>query len=212
MKLLADLKRLTAIMSGRFTTVVTDLPDADFKLLMEHVVFEAITAQYPEVLEQQIAVSSNPHTFTGSNIPDWIYRVDPVGVLSPSTPLSFFFRGSRGLLGDVIKPTFFWEYEKPILYLEYTGDVMVKGCHGLTLTADNGDWDIGRLDPTIKPVLIKLATGHVMVSVGSDERNIKLGELPIELAGEAMVGEGTEKINEAMEELKELNKWWLSAG
>jgi len=213
MKLIAELKRLTNIKAGQWQTVLSDLSNEDFKLIVEHEVLPLIGAQYPLVKLQQIYVTGNPFVFT-AEIPEWISRVEPANVISPSTTLKMLdpYHLSR-IAGDVAKPTFLWEYAKPKLFLEYTGKLEIKGCHKPLLVDDgSNDWDITLLDEVIIPILIRLATGHAMIALGSDERKARLTELDLQFDGSEMITEGNEMVKEATEELERKNKWWLGAG
>lgn len=213
MKLIAELKRLTNIKAGQWQTVLSDLPNDDFLLIVKHEVLPLIGAQYPLVRLQQVHVTGNPFTFI-TDIPDWIYRVEPANVISPSTTLKMLdpYYLSR-IAGDVAKPTFLWEYAKPKLFLEYTGKLEIKGVYKPVLVDDESDdWDITELDEKIIPILIRLATGHAMIALGSDERKARLTELDLQFDGSEMITEGNDMIKEATEELERKNKWWLAAG
>ena len=213
MKLYAELKKLVDIASGQFQTAIVSLPDLDLKLLVESQVLPVIGAHLPLTKKFQITVSGSPHTFT-TDIPDWIPVVDPVDITSPSSVFGQLYSSSRlrRKTQGIAKPTFLWEYEKPTLYIEYNGEVIIKGAYKSILVDDGAsDYDITNIDESTKPHLINLTTGYVMVALGGDERKVRLTELPIELDGEQMVSDGKELIEKTLEAITKNNKWYLGA-
>ena len=157
-------------------------------------------------------------------IPRWISSCLPVGFANAlNVPGAHIFRAAVGYdplnrMGKNLEQpsSWIWKYEKPVLYVPYTGDLDLT-MHGDYIVyeeyATGGalkEVDIPDLE--YDDVFVKLVTGKFLVAVGRSRRAFTLTDIPVALDSETLVGEGNDMIAEAKESLRENSSWHYSLG
>lgn len=210
---LSELIEMVKLNAGQSEIDLGELKFDDYRKIVEKQVAPFVSKHKPFSNDVSLSISSSPYTFTAP-IPKWISEVHPINNLSPVNVAATLGLGKAGDLEDIRKPTFLWEYVKPKLYVQYTGDMLVKACYNIEVVADGtgNDYDINYLDGGAESNLIDLATGYAMRSIGRNRRNATLEELPVSFSADDLVSEGEELIKEAKGSLQSGNRWWMAVG
>lgn len=219
---LDELIEVIKVESGQYEIDLDELDPAKYKLLLKRKVLPVINRYMPYTVDTVIVVSASPYTYITTDIPEWLSNVIPIGNVSTSNIIltgnlrmgRYESGASLGLpLGDISKPTFLWNYQKPKLYIEHLGDMLATECYKAKLTeTDTETFSIDLLKEDALPYMIDLLLGYIMVAVGRARRAVTLNDLPIIFDTDTLVSEGQQLILETKEDIKQNSDFELAIG
>ena len=185
--------------------------------------------EYNPVLKNFNLTLDNSYIFTEDDrygIPDWISTCVPINLKGGNIETAGGFNSrASSYYGNVLPwhlrtsiPTAVpWKYEKPKLYVPFSGRVDVAGIYSyeVELVLD----DAGKLiDVTIPDLELKAGTfrsmveGKFLIAIGRSRRAFTYNNLPIQTDADTLVQEGKEMYDSANEDLLGKNKWWYAIG
>lgn len=207
---LSELIEDVKLEAGQKLVDLEELDMATYKRILEDRVRPVITKHIPYTRHVLVDITASPYVYT-EDIPEWISEVSPVQILSVASVLSTYGFG-RSIAEAINKPTFLWHYEKPKLYVEFTGNHNVLSCHGLTLTAISGedDYEINFMEDKALPYVISFTAGYAMIGMGRGRRAATLTDLLFQLDGDNLAHEGKALIEDTLKQVSSAAQWWLS--
>lgn len=212
MKTLSELFDIVVMESGMFLvadSVEIGKDSENFRKLTEFVLQEY--SQYiPKTGSLQIITYGR--FFDIYESPRRVYDVIPLETFQ-STNYIFqqaLYGGSPG--NGRSKTPFVWRYEKPRLYIPYSGKFEVKYYDDHIIELDETDLEnpFYYISSELKPVFTKLLTARFMISIGRNRRAFSMDEIPVKMDSTELVSEGKEMLEKAMEELQNNAKFGLA--
>ena len=174
-----------------------DPDNVKFEVFVKSVL--AIYSKYIPVEKQfNLNISGSSYDFTGSEygIPNWVSEVILV-----SLPLL----GISDITNTSPDVNVFFEYRKPILYVSIAGTYDVTALFNHIIEDDN----VESIDES-DDLFFKLLTAKFLQMIGRSRRAFTLNDLPVTMDAPELISEGKELEQEALEELGEQSKWYLS--
>lgn len=216
--LLSELVELVKMEAGQHEVDLQELEVSKYKMLLERRVLPVTNRHIPYTQDVYVEITGSPHSFITTDIPGipkWISSVMPVGNISSANVILSNTLMHTSLLGltDITKPTFFWKYVKPTLYVQYIGEMLIQGCYDTYLEeTDDEDYTIELLNSSAEEHVITLLSGYAMITLGRSRRSAKVIDLPVEFDTDALIAEGQEIVREAMISIQADNDFFLAIG
>jgi hypothetical protein len=91
-----------------------------------------------------------------------------------------------------------WDYRKPALFVGYQGQVEIRASWKLQYDEQKKEMEV---DPETKDILVDLAAGYLLATIGRSRRMVRIGDTNIEFDAEELVQEGETLIKETKERL-----------
>ena len=196
---------------------------------------------YPRVeefnlkLDQHFAFGAEDNgTGVPRGIPTWLSSCTPISLVASSGQFSLvgsgIVHGQSGKYHGPNDPLPWqlrtsvpvgapWKYEKPHLYMSFVGMVDITACYDYDFVVTNDETVVTTINEVeINGLDLKAGTfldmieGQFMTAVGRSRRAFTYQNLPIETDAEALVEEGKEKYERALESLRGRSRWWLAVG
>lgn len=237
---LTEIIDLTLVDSGQF--VVGGLNelclDKDKFWLMVQTVLVTYERHRPYQWNETINVSKS-HTFTEvveddsldekswvrtKVVPEWVSEVLPVGVgnvVNNQFIINQTIAQAGGATGPQVQPArqpaqWLWKYDKPTLYIPYTGRVdilcVAKYIRNATYATGGDLKDVDIVGLEHDRMFMDMVTGKFMQAIGRSRRAFTLDDLPVTSDSDSLVTEGKDLYDQAYEKLEERNSWALAIG
>lgn len=199
------------ILSGSYNLTSLDISSDNIKSILEVQVLKEFDDYRPATKKTNIQILTSPYIFV-SDIPEWLVAVKPINMYTALTVVSN--RYNKMLLGSN-KPTLIWEYRKPKLFIEYSGDYEVEGAYNSALVEveeedTEVDYEITNIGESDRDLLVDLTLGYYMLAMGRGRSMAKFTDIPIEISSESFITDGKDLIEKTTAELRSRSKWYLA--
>ena len=149
--------------------------------------------------------------------PDWISDVTPTRLYGVNPYYIYKNLDPRRNPNLVEKTGMPWVYRKPELYLPISAEYSILAVwnHKIVETQDdiNGfEYDVPTLEENDSDKFMELLKGMFLQGIGKSRRAFTMNDLPILMDGEQIASEGLEIQREAMEDLENVQKFYLAWG
>lgn len=178
------------------------------------------TKQYDRevVYPRQLILDSNFDHDMG-RAPNWVSEVTPVRYLGNAYSLGSMI-GSTPIDGELIDPVHApWDFNKQTgaLTVPYSAYYKIIACYYHQID-EVEDENSGEMIYEVKTITIqdgvffKLLQGMFLMGIGRSRRSFTLNDLPITVDASEMASEGREMLDEAKEDIKNIQKFYLAMG
>lgn len=148
-------------------------------------------------------------------VPDWVSDAAPMRLYGLNPYLVFKNLDPRRNSELVDKTQMPWTYRKPDLYLPVSAewDIHAVWNHRIVEREDDIDgfiYEVPTLEEYDCEIFLKLLQGLFLQGIGRSRRAFTMNDLPIIMDGAEIAAEGVELEKEAIEELENVQKFYLA--
>jgi hypothetical protein len=156
-----------------------------------------------------------------ARVPDWLSEVTPVRPIGPSVSTFGVVAGiseAHNVNPNLIDPTQApWNYTKPVLTVPFSSHYTVIAVynHWIEDIKEENDNKPVYAVPKITfadSVFFDILTAKFIQGVGRSRRAFTLNDMPIIMDADAMINEGETMFEKAMEDIQNVQKFYLGSG